>query len=332
MRLVSSVTSISWIPSEGISGPMRLPLDIGIGHYDSPPPERVVPGELDRMRDDDRFRFANHLAAWVEVEAGRIVDAGYSGSGLVGSTTAQLGMCVTFPGVGFPLLQQPPSIEPTRARFVQTAGGRTGLPFPRRIDRPPYVRLTAPTAWTTLALEIDADGSTDLEVVGASPFPRHWVYGPDGSLALKSGVMDFAEWTRFHDHDRSPWHDVDRSAMITAAETQFERELSRMAMAAAKPTISNHDAGSRLTMQGQAASGIYLVLDGVLLVDVDGDPVAEVGPGAIIGERALLETGRATATVTAITPVRVADLPVGAFDRSELQRVATGHRCEETRP
>ena len=30
------------------------------------------------------FRFANHLAAWVEIEEGRIVDAGYSGGGLMG--------------------------------------------------------------------------------------------------------------------------------------------------------------------------------------------------------------------------------------------------------
>ena len=38
MRIESSVTSISWIPSEAMTGPLRVPVDLGIGHYDDPPP------------------------------------------------------------------------------------------------------------------------------------------------------------------------------------------------------------------------------------------------------------------------------------------------------
>src|SRR5690348_14053568 len=41
MRIESSVTSLSWIPSEAISGVMRLPFDLGPVHYDDPPPDHI---------------------------------------------------------------------------------------------------------------------------------------------------------------------------------------------------------------------------------------------------------------------------------------------------
>ena len=74
MRHESSVTSISWIPSEAMSGPMRVPMDLGIGHYDEAPPDRIGADDLERLRAEDRYRFANDLRAWVEVDNGEIVD------------------------------------------------------------------------------------------------------------------------------------------------------------------------------------------------------------------------------------------------------------------
>ena len=91
MRVEGSVTAISWIPSEAIEGLPKLPFELGVGHYDEPPPDRLEHGDLERLRDDDRFREANQLQAWIEVEDGAIVDAGYAGGGLVGSTTFRLG-------------------------------------------------------------------------------------------------------------------------------------------------------------------------------------------------------------------------------------------------
>lgn len=328
VRFEAAVSSISWIPSEAMTGPMRIPMDLGIGHYDPPPPDRIASGDLDDLCAADRFRFANHLSAWVEVEDGEIIDAGYAGEALVGSTTAKLGLSVTIAGVGFPVLQADPVVEDGTARFVQTAGGRTGAPLPRRIDRPPFVRMTAPTAWTTLALTITSDGSTAFELLGASPFPRHWVYGPDGELAGKSGVIDFSEWTRVHDHDRTPWHDYERAALMASVESQVERSLSSAVMST-KPEMVKVTDGERLITQGEPGSSIYLILDGMLKVDVDGESVAELGPGAIIGERAILETGRATATVTAMTPVRAARIPADDLDRSDLEEVAATHRRED---
>jgi CRP-like cAMP-binding protein len=56
-----------------------------------------------------------------------------------------------------------------------------------------------------------------------------------------------------------------------------------------------------------------------------------LGPDAIVGERSILETGRATATVTAITCVRAAEIPVDAFGTSDLAAVAAGHNRENGR-
>ena len=109
MRYEKSVTAISWIPSEAISGMPKLPFELGIGHYDEPPPDELAPGDLERLRDDDRFREANFLQAWVEVEDGKIVDHGYSGGGLVGSTTFKLGpKSIVVPGVAFETIRADP--------------------------------------------------------------------------------------------------------------------------------------------------------------------------------------------------------------------------------
>ena len=63
---------------------MKLP-EIGMSHYDEPPPDRL--GNLDGLRQMDRFRFANELTGWIEVEDGKIVGHGQAGSGHIGSTT-----------------------------------------------------------------------------------------------------------------------------------------------------------------------------------------------------------------------------------------------------
>ena len=84
------------------------------------------------------------------------------------------------------------------------------------------------------------------------------------------------------------------------------------------------------TLVEQGARGddeLYLVLDGVLAVDVDGEDVAEIGPGAIVGERALLEGGLRTATLRARTRCRIAVIPGELIDRQELEDLAATRRA-----
>jgi hypothetical protein len=55
LRIESSVTAISWIPEAATEGTPKIPFELGIGHYDAPPPDRLEPGDLERLRDEDRF-------------------------------------------------------------------------------------------------------------------------------------------------------------------------------------------------------------------------------------------------------------------------------------
>ena len=226
MRLERSVTAISWIPSEAIQGLPKLPFELGIGHYDEAPPDRLAEGDLERLRAEDRFREANLLRAWVEVDDGKIVDCGYAGNAYVGSTTFRFGpKALVVPGVAFETIRADPEANSEKVKFVQTVGGRAGFPAPRRVSGKPLFRIQSATAWTTLALTINADGSAEHELVGASPFPRHWIYDDDGKLAHKSGTVDFKTWYRESHGERTPWGEEDSPAVVAAAETELERRL-----------------------------------------------------------------------------------------------------------
>jgi hypothetical protein len=103
-----------------------------------------------------------------------------------------------------PEITAPPEAYPDRVRFTQTAGGHTGAVIPRRVPHPPYVRLTAPLAWTTVALTVRKDGSSKAELAGASPFPRHYLYDTEGRLTYKSALIRYQDWLRRADEGDSP--------------------------------------------------------------------------------------------------------------------------------
>lgn len=329
MRIEATVTSISWIPSEAIAGATKLPFESGIAHYDQPPPEVI--DDLEGLRQADRFRFANRLSAWVDVTDGRIVGYGQSGHGLIGSTTLKVGpKHAVFAAVPLRDLQPPPQVEPDKVVFTQTCGGRTGVPAPRRVRRAPFLQFSAPLAWTTVGLEIHADGTVEHHLLGASPFPRHWVYGTDGKLVKKSGLIDFSTWYRTAFGKHSPWGDRDSPTLATEVESALERQASRHIMhGAQKPKIRKFAAGSLITEQGQEGKEIFLVLDGVVRIEVDGDRLAEYGPGSLHGERAFLETGHRTSSMRAVTACKLAIAPAEQVDREILAQLSVGHRRED---
>jgi hypothetical protein len=329
MNIRAAVTSISWIPSEAIAGATKLPFETGVAHYDPPPPDAIE--DLEELRRTDRFRFANELHGWIEVKDGRIVDYGQSGRGLIGSTTLQVGpKKAVFQAVPLPDLQPAPEVTETKVTFFQTCGGRTGVPAPRRVRRAPFVQFSAPLAWTTLALEMHADGTCEHHLVGASPFPRHWVYDTTGKLVKKSGLIDFSTWYRSAFGKHSPWGDQDSPALATEVESALERQLSADLMqGAAKPRVIKVEAGTAIVEQGDPGEELFLVLDGVVRVEVDGERIAEYGPGSMHGERAVLEGGLRTSTVRAVTKCKLAVAKADQVDRKALQQLSAGHRREE---
>lgn len=332
MRIATTVASVSWVPSESLSGALRAGMELGMSHWDAPPPDRIAgTAQVHALCAADRFRFANVLDGWIEVDRGRVTGAGHGpDSGLVmGATTVRLGpVGATFRAASLPVLRPRPELRDGGARFVQTVGGRTGVPLPRRVPHPPFLRWQAPLVWTTLELDLRADGSHAVRLRGASAFPRHWVYDGDGRMTAKSGLTDQARWMAHSFGVRTPWGRGDREALIVAGESDLERMLSSGIMRS-EPEVRELAAGDVLARQGEQGAELFLLLDGVVRVDVAGHgAVGELGPGAVLGERALLEGGRRTATVTAVTPVRAAVVPGDAVDVARLRELARGHRRE----
>src|SRR5262249_26848027 len=113
MRFESSVTTVSWIPSEAVTGMPRSVFDlVKMTHYDTPPPDSI--DDLDAMAAHDAFRFANRVRAWIEVQDGRITTAAYApDSGVVmGATTVRLGIKdATFTAGIMPEIRRDPVIS-----------------------------------------------------------------------------------------------------------------------------------------------------------------------------------------------------------------------------
>lgn len=320
-RIEGGVLAVTWVPREAVEGPARLPFQLGLVRFDEPPPD---------MLDDPRsflraggFTVANDLRAWIEVEDGRVRAHGIAGGVVVGGVERTVTETVTFAQHAFPVLRPEPEVAEDYVRFVQTAGASTGLAAPRRLGPRGDAHVSAPPAWTTLVLTIRADGTSDHELIGASAFPRHWLYDGAGRLRAKTAVIEFDDWF-YRDAGRvSPWGGVDTPALVAAAESALERRLSGV-IVGSDPPFRRLRPGEELARQGDPGGELFLIFDGVLEVERDGETIARLGPGAVVGEGALLAGGVRSATLRALTAVRVATVPGDLIDREALAELAAG--------
>jgi hypothetical protein len=321
MRVESSVTAVTWVPFALLDSMPSLPLGIAVAHYDEPPGELL--GDLDGLRAADAFREANELRAWIDVVDGRIAGYGRGGRSLVGGAGVDLGAGqIAFPAVELPVIQPEPAVEDRAVRFQQTVGGRIGLPAPRVLDDKPYFHVGSATAWTTLELVLRADGSSEGRLVASSPFPRHSVYDHEGVLVDEQGVDDYEAW-HLQSAGDSPWSD-------DVVGLELDRELDRIALrSGAKLQRRRLGKNETLVEQGEAGCDMFLVVDGVLDVDVDGQIVAQVGSGALLGERAVLGDGRRTATLRAVRASRVAILTEATIADSLLPQLVAARRADQ---
>ena len=86
--------------------------------------------------------------------------------------------------------------------------------------------------------------------------------------------------------------------------------------------------GETLVEQDEPGTSLFLILDGMLDVEVGGETVAQVGPGAIVGERAAIEGGLRSSTLRAATKVRTVEIPQDAVEAGEITALASSHRRE----
>jgi CRP-like cAMP-binding protein len=84
----------------------------------------------------------------------------------------------------------------------------------------------------------------------------------------------------------------------------------------------------RLVEQGDPGDELYLLLDGVLAAVVDGEEIAQIGPGAVLGEGAIVGKGTRNATLRACTPARVVVIKPEQIDRQAMEALAAGRQRE----
>ena len=169
-----------------------------------------------------------------------------------------------------------------------------------------------------LQLIIYADG-TSKHRSSAPRLPRHWIYDDGGVLVDKSGEIDFERWWRESFGPNTPWGGDDSPALVSAVESGAGAPavLDRHGR---RESVPRHKLakGETLVEQDEPGTNMFLILDGMLDVEVDGEIVAEVGPGAIVGERASIEGGMRTSTLRAATDVRAVAIPASALDTGEI--------------
>jgi CRP-like cAMP-binding protein len=110
--------------------------------------------------------------------------------------------------------------------------------------------------------------------------------------------------------------DRDRIAASAFLAGVPEDELGAVAAVASELEFA---AGETVMAEGDFGHSVLLIEDGTAEVSIDGTRVREMGPGEMVGELAVLASGRRTASVVALTPLRVISLfkrDVWALERS----------------
>ena len=84
-----------------------------------------------------------------------------------------------------------------------------------------------------------------------------------------------------------------------------------------------------LLNQGSYPDGFFVVLEGTVRIERNGEPVAELGPGEFFGEIALLEDNKRTASVATATRVRAAVMDQSDFFEMTAQIPAISKRITD---
>jgi CRP-like cAMP-binding protein len=70
-------------------------------------------------------------------------------------------------------------------------------------------------------------------------------------------------------------------------------------------TLESAAEGKTIIREGGYSNDFYVIDEGTVKVEREGEQVAELGPGDVFGEQGLLEKQARSATVTATSPVRL---------------------------
>jgi len=99
--------------------------------------------------------------------------------------------------------------------------------------------------------------------------------------------------------------DSQRLAVMPLFSGLPEGELAAVASVASEFDLEE---GATLTAEGDLGHAIFAIEEGTADVKTDGATIGAVGPGDVVGEVAVLASGRRTASVVATSPMRLISL------------------------
>ncbi len=115
------------------------------------------------------------------------------------------------------------------------------------------------------------------------------------------------------------------------AETFFSmftpEEIARISAAGTHVTLPE---GWAPISERTGADKAYVILEGTVSVRAHGDEVAQLGPGEIIGEAAILNHSLRTATVVALTPLELIHFTKEQLDQLSVAMPAFHEALERT--
>lgn len=97
---------------------------------------------------------------------------------------------------------------------------------------------------------------------------------------------------------------------VPALAGQPDKELAQLAPLVDETRVA---VGTVLMREDTPGGEAFLIIEGRASVVIAGKAVAEVGPGELVGEMALLDHNPRSATVTATTPMRLLVMTPGSF-------------------
>jgi CRP-like cAMP-binding protein len=98
-----------------------------------------------------------------------------------------------------------------------------------------------------------------------------------------------------------------------------DEELSHIAALAAEVSVPD---GKELVREGDYSYDVLAIEEGTARVQRDGDTVADLGPGDVVGEMGVLERSQRNATVIATSPMLLVTLT--SWDVRRLRKSAPG--------
>lgn len=132
---------------------------------------------------------------------------------------------------------------------------------------------------------------------------------------------------------RASLHSIDDEALAPRAEIELLRAIpmfsplppAAMERLAFRLEALRVPAGGEVIRQGEPGDRFYVVREGSVDVEADGQPIGTFGPGYFFGEIALLHDVPRTATVRAVS-----DADLVALDREAFVGAVTGHAASST--